>query len=194
MLVSTIEAAASVKQRTSQPPTGKLKVSNIFAQGINGYIPRYMEIEGITIYTPRAIVGGAVFETGSSQKYSVMTDLNVILFTNFIGHTYTTSDRKFINAGDASDVLTAFDIPLNNNGRNKITYHLSKCDAQIVWDVSNASTATGHQTSNPILLEAFLVNNTPSRQAHDVTFDCRVTVWGYYDKVKSDRPLSVIWK
>ena len=99
-----------------QPPLGFWKVSDVFKR-MKDYCPKNLKIHAITVYTPRALTGGPVFNTGSIQQFLVLTDLSVSWVGNWIGHTSA--------ATNAYDVIQVTTIPVTLSGRTKQTFYPS---------------------------------------------------------------------
>ena len=50
---------------TTQPPLGTILVQDVF-DSMRDYISRYTQMDSITVYTPRSLTGGGVYESGST--------------------------------------------------------------------------------------------------------------------------------
>ena len=139
------------------------------------YQPAWFTVEAITIITPRSVPGSQVFETGTTQKYSVLTDVGYIFTGNWVG-TYT--------AGSTFNSDQVFDgrIPMVNAHRNKITYYPSKRDTAIIGDTEDILKNAKSPDIDPQILVLGLENNSPRMQGRDLLVDIRVTRWGWFTK------------
>ena len=85
---------------SSQPPLGYWWVQHLF-ENATDYHVRYVKSESITIYSPRGLQGGAIYDTGSMQRYPVLTDLGVICQGNVSVSTLDSADTvQAIHAGN----------------------------------------------------------------------------------------------
>ena len=170
---------------TSQPPFGRYYINNIF-QACKDYQPRYIQVTSLTIYTPRSLTGGAVFHTGSTQLFPVLTDLTVAWNGNFIGY------QSSASVSDTADVVGTAPLVLTQAGRTKATCYWAKRDQGIVWDYQGIAAAPQDRQVNPIIAGAGLENNAPVVLGADTYMDARITRWGYFGPPSKSVKLSIL--
>ena len=174
---------------TAQPPSGHWAVQNNFVRGMKDYIPHYLQFHSVMVYTWRSILGSSVHEFGSTQKFSVRTDLGVAFTMNFVGFTTSSPDITITSAGDVAQSMT---LPTVNAGRNKITYFLSNRDQGVVWDYGAIAANPSRITVKPPVLKLTMENNTPLVQVNDVYVDVHATRWGYHTAPQVSSKPSVL--
>ena len=68
---------------------------------------------------------------------------------------------------------------MTGTGRQKITYHPSKRDQSVVWDLQAVDLNAGHDAVDPPLCDLVMDAQTPQVQAEDMIMDVEVTRWGF---------------
>ena len=148
---------------SSQPPLGYWWVQHLF-ENATDYHVRYVKSESITIYSPRGLQGGAIYDTGSMQRYPVLTDLGVICQGNVS-----------VSTLDSADTVQAINLAITPGTGTKHTYYLSKRDEAKVWDYAIIKQNKTIRLQNPQLVGLSLDNNAPPHQAQDIYCDFRIT-------------------
>jgi len=163
---------------SQQPPNASIEVTTII-KNFKDYVPRYMKINSVVIYTPRSIAGGRV-GPDDTNAYGELAQLAFNIFGNFVGLPLGTLSGAF-------DTIRSGIIQLMPGNRNKFTYYPSHRDETIIWDTQSVE---GHQggSGNPTIFELSLIpsgykvadsSNIPIEQAEDVFADVSITRWGF---------------
>jgi len=161
---------------STQPPNATLDIKGLISN-FKDYVPKYIQIHSVTVYTPRGILGGGVASGESSTPvvYPALINLAFAVFGNWLG---------FITASGsaaAADLVKQGVIQLAGLRRQKMTYHPYKRDSGIIFDVEIVEDAQ-FKDANPPLIQLTVdtdLGTVPDVQASDVYVDVNLTRWGF---------------
>jgi len=163
---------------SQQPPNATISVGTVI-KNFKDYVPRYLKINSVTIYTPRTITGGRV-GPDDTNAYGQLAQLAFNIYGNYVG-----LPLGFVEG--AFDTIRSGILQLVSGNREKFTYYPSHRDQSIVWDVKAVEGHDG-DTNNPTIFDLAIVpsgyktadpSNIPVEQAEDVYCDVALTRWGY---------------
>ena len=152
------------------------------------YVPLYLQINHVTITTPRSLTGGQV--GSATGGYSQLASIGIQLLGNWLGYPVTSISGGY--TGAFYDIVKEFILDMSQVNRNRVTYYPSKCEGLVFGTNVVENYGEGAQ-NNPYVVQLTMPADTPVIQTHDLTMDVNPATWIFQRALTEEEKMLDPW-